>query len=151
MYADYASRTCVYDCPSDANNTFADTQTRLCVTSNYTVYLGCPDLPILTFNDNSTQRCQTSCTTGFADRLSKFCVALCPNYYYGEEVTYTCVATCPIRIPKLFAEDPSRMCVTDCNVTLKLFADSYSSRCVEGTHLAQCSLPRNQRYFRRPC
>jgi hypothetical protein len=96
-------------------------------------YSECPDSPILTFNDNSTQRCKTSCTTGFADRLSKFCVAICPNYYYGETYTHTCVATCPIKVPKLFAEDPSRMCVTDCNVTLKLFADSYSSRCVEGT------------------
>ena len=96
MYADYASRTCVEDCPGGIVDTYAEELTRFCVRV-------CPGS---TFMENSTRTCEGICFTGFADPKSKFCIDVCPEFTYGHlgvGGNNTCKEECPVENPLIYA------------------------------------------------
>jgi len=73
--------------------------------------------------------------TGFADPLSRYCVAVCPPKYYGYNGTSgtnkTCVTTCPTVTPALYAEDGNNLCMTSCSLIYNTYKDLSTKRCVK--------------------
>ena len=59
---------------------------------------------------NSTGTCEINCNEGFADPQTKFCIALCPDYYYGLLPSRVCVSICPNASLQLYAADDTHMC-----------------------------------------
>lgn len=53
--------------------------------------------PELYFAVNDTRTCQRQCPSGFADVLSKICLARCPAdpIQYGDPISGTCITSCP--------------------------------------------------------
>lgn len=83
--------------------------------------------------DNTTKKCKATCTTGFAEPTSRYCVARC----YGAPETYgytdpngkkTCVYKCKTSSQNLYADIRTNMCVPTC--ILPMYSDPLSGNCV---------------------
>lgn len=77
-----------------------------------------PNCPVTTFADNFTKKCETTCqgsTLLYADPVSKFCVATCPENYYAVNDTTglggICNLTC---IVPLWADNSTIKCTGRC-------------------------------------
>ena len=111
------------------------------------------------YAENRTTKCVATCTGGsFADTISKYCIAICPDGWWGDinicrqtcqtpstsasNITQTCVSNCP----KLtyheggvckanctigYNNDQLGTCHTSCPLTpIKLFANPVNHDCV---------------------
>lgn len=69
--------------------------------------------------------CVLVCDTGFADKVSGFCIAKCPSYpqLYGENGV--CVEECGSG----FGDDGDNLCLENCPAGV--FGDTESGKCVE--------------------
>lgn len=67
LYADNSTNLCVLPCPA-SQSYFSDPVTGNCV-------LWCPDGY---FAENDTRTCTPTCSYGYADNLTRKCVAVCP-------------------------------------------------------------------------
>lgn len=82
------------------------------------------------FMENSTKRCQATCTTGFAEPTTRYCVARC----FGNPQTYgyqgVCYYSCLNSTHTLYADNSTSLCVPQCPSTPNYFSDPLSGNCV---------------------
>jgi hypothetical protein len=116
------TRTCYNIKLMCSNNTYADTQKRLCVVGT--------NCTAGTYADPLTMGCETQCSSSlyFGDPSTNLCVKMCPNNpdYYSQNGL--CTPTCT----GLFADYQSnRTCLAKCsNFPISLYGTT-SFRCVE--------------------
>ena len=64
--------------------------------------------------ENSTKRCQTTCSTGYAEPTTRYCVARC----FGNVQTFgynsICHYTCLNNSHNLYADNSTNLCVSTC-------------------------------------
>ena len=84
--------------------------------------------------DNDTKICQATCTLGFAELTSRYCVLRC----FGSPTTYahtdtngvkTCKYTCLSTTEDLYADDRTNECVQACSDPL--YSDPLTGNCVD--------------------
>ena len=177
LYGDTTDYNCTAIC---SNNQYADPTDRMCKTSctplfqyNFRCVKVCPvgyfadalndcvvptSCDANTYGDNSTTTCVGTCPAGsFADPISRYCIAVCPNTYFGDNkvcvqtcqtasttasnITQLCEAICPNYTyslnghcyanctGSLYQNDDSHLCDTACPAGL--FADPVSHRCLQ--------------------
>ena len=64
---------------------------------------------------NSTGTCVETCTEGFADNATKYCIEVCPAFSYGLLPERICVELCPENPgAQTYAEDNTTLCQTGC-------------------------------------
>jgi hypothetical protein len=109
-FSDSVNYKCVQsiDCPP---NTYADNQTRKCVTF-------CPSVPVtlkLTYADVA---------------VSKYCVTECPDLYYADDSTGNgfCVSNCAG--DNRYRDNSTKSCVSICPSSNKTFGDKAGDMCV---------------------
>lgn len=119
LYADNSTNLCVGTCP-DSEESFSDPTTGNCV-------LWCPEGY---FAENVTRTCTTHCDVGYADNLTRKCLAVCPTELeetFGDVDAHACVRVCP---GNTYAENNSQECVAYNNCTLGTWSDPISKYCV---------------------
>jgi hypothetical protein len=117
-YADRATNVCVANC-SRSNEYMLDGAavcTSLC--------------PLGLFMENSTKKCQASCTTGFAEPTTRYCVAQC----FGNPQTFGYLGVCHYRCLNashdLYADNSTNLCQSTCPSLPEYFSDPLSGNCV---------------------
>lgn len=84
-YADPISRTCKDSCLPLFQYNYRCV--KYCPEGYYADNLGNCVIPTACdagyYADNATTSCVSPCTIGFADDISRYCIAVCPNNYYG--------------------------------------------------------------------
>jgi|JI9StandDraft_1071089.scaffolds.fasta_scaffold167848_1 hypothetical protein len=108
--------------------------------------------PGSTYAENITKTCQSTCTSGYSDPVSQYCVARCPtkplsfgynaicypvcptdasgNQLYGDYDTQTCLPACPSVSGVVYYADPfTKTCVTVCPISQNLWADTTNKIC----------------------
>lgn len=137
LFAEDTSAACVPNC-TIVTNSYADSYVNACVSnctlSNYYMLDGlgiCTNLcPLGLFMENSTKRCQSTCTTGFAEPTTRYCVERC----FGNPQTFghngVCYYTCLNSTHNLYADNSTNLCVPTCPNASKYFSDPLSGNCV---------------------
>lgn len=120
----------ISDCASSPISHFSDSVNFICVQP-----LDCPPN---TYADNQTRKCVTYCPTDpvtskltYADvYVSKYCVKTCPDLYYADDSSGNgfCVSSCTGLYR--FRDNSTKSCVSICPSTNKTFGDTVGDMCV---------------------
>jgi hypothetical protein len=80
--------------------------------------------------ENSTEKCQSQCTTGFAEPTTRYCVARC----FGNPQTFghnkVCHYSCLNSTYNLYADNSTNLCVLPCPASQNYFSDPVTGNCV---------------------
>lgn len=113
---------CVDKCPTQSTlgELFAN------LTSNNNTCIVASSCPTSTWADSDSRTCASSCPSG-TYKYDKYCVSYCPNDYFIDTTTQSCVtpANCPT---SKFADNQTRSCVSQCVGT---YGDSTLRRCID--------------------
>lgn len=78
-------------------------------------------------------QCLTQCPFGqfgvYQDLTAKYCSVDCPDGWFADNSTWTCVQQCP-STPSYYADLDSKTCVDKCREELSLFAYDIGRICV---------------------
>jgi hypothetical protein len=104
-YADRNINVCVSNCTL-ANEYMLDS-TGICISL----------CPLGLLMENSTEKCEGACLTGFAEPTTRYCVARC----FGNPQTYGYLGVCHYRClnasRNLYADNSTSLCVPTCPIS----------------------------------
>jgi hypothetical protein len=101
---------------------FADPLTRTCVSI-------CDSAQGL-YGYQGDWRCYERCPSGYGNPLTSQCVAVCPRFprfYYGDNMTRTCVLQCP---NDTYGDPANNLCVSGLGCSSGTFGDDLTNTCV---------------------
>lgn len=83
--------------------------------------------------DDTTMQCVDQCPYGQfgvkADLAAKYCDIACPDGWFADNSTWTCVPNCPSN-PSYYADLASKVCVAICRKDLGLYASNGNRTCL---------------------
>jgi hypothetical protein len=90
-----------------------------------------------TFADIISRKCVNICPISFfAYSINLTCLSQCPFGYYGDPSTKTCVLTCPTINP--YGDDTTHLCVKNCPSIPNLFGFMTQGQTLGGLCVSVC-------------